>query len=394
MKITYKVTGPARKELVKAIAHLLAVASVYQGPPSYAYNIGGYIVDRNGNLITPDEATTDDAFRLVDALYAEYEYKPEESLSELFPDEETDSEEADVEPEEEEPEADEAESSDDDEKHEDGEIEDEDEDADEEPEAESPEEPEPEAHDAPEIAPLGGDSPASEDDTEGANEAPENGDTAPDEGEETAEGEAEETEEASVPDGAEDSDDSRLTLSLPKDKFSPAAIERLRALVSSKQTLLKKVFDAQELPIVVTDDQIQFPWFTLQGVDGEVDAYAKFIHAIAMRALTSSRISSTEKPTDNDKFTMRLFLNNLGFKGEEFKFARRFLIRNLEGNGAWRYGNAPDASSFDLEMPTVFKPTVNPPAQDETTEEEAESTSDDESEEEVGNEEEESEDEE
>ena len=357
MKITYNVTGPARKELVKAIAHLLAVSSVYQGPPSYAYIIGGYIVDRNGNLITPDEATTDDVFRLVDALYAEYEYKPEESLSELFPDEETDSEETDVEPEEEEPEADEAESSDDDEEREDGEIEDEAEDADEEPEAESPEEPEPEAHDAPEIAPLGGDSTASVDDTEEAEKAPESGESAPDTGEETAEGEAaksaKETEEAEALDEAEDSDDSRLTLSLPKDKFSPAAIERLRALVSSKQTLLKKVFAAQELPIVVTDDQIQFPWFTLQGVDGEVDAYAKFIHAIAMRALTSSRISATEKPTDNDKFTMRLFLNNLGFKGEEFKFARRFLIRNLEGNGAWRYGNAPDASSLDLEMPTV-----------------------------------------
>lgn len=384
MKITYNVTGPARKELVKAIAHLLAVASVYQGPPSYAYNIGGYIVDRNGNLITPDEAETDDVFRLVDALYAEYEYKPEESLSELFPDEETDFEESDVEPEEEEPEADE--------------IENEAEDADEEPEAESPEEPEPEAHDAPEIAPLGGDSPASDDDTEEAEKTPESGESAPDEGEKTVEGEAaksaEETEEAEALDEAEDTDDSRLTLSLPKDKFSPAAIERLRALVSSKQTLLKKVFDAQELPIVVTDDQIQFPWFTLQGVDGEVDAYAKFIYLMAKRALASSRISSHEKPTDNDKFTMRLFLNNLGFKGEEFKFARRFLIRNLEGNGAWRYGNAPDASSFDLEMPTVFKPTVNPPAQDEPTEGEAESTSDDEPEEEVGNEEEESTDEE
>ena len=393
MKITYNVTGPARKELVKAIAHLLAVASVYQGPPSYAYNIGGYIVDRNGNLITPDEATTDDVFRLVDALYAEYEYKPEEPLSELFPDEETDSEETDVEPEEEEPEADEAESSDNDEEREDGEIEDEAEDTDEEPEAESPEEPEPEAHDAPEIALLGGDSPASEDDTEEAGKAPESGDSAPDEGEETVEGEAaesaEETEEAEVLDEAENSDDSRLTLSLPKDKFSPTAIERLKALVSSKQTLLKKVFDAQELPIVVTDDQIQFPWFTLQGVDGEVDAYAKFIYLMAKRALASSRISATEKPTDNDKFTMRLFLNNLGFKGEEFKFARRFLIRNLEGNGAWRYGNAPDASSFDLEMPTVVAPAVSTPEEPVKSDPEPEEEETD-----VGDEEEESDDEE
>ena len=344
-------------------------------------------------MITPDEATTDDAFRLVDALYAEYEYKPEESLSELFPEEDTESDE-------EEPEADEAEDSE--ETDEDGEAEEEAEDSDEEPEAEDSEQPESEADEAPEIGPKAGDSPTSEDDTEEDEKAPENGDSAPDTGEETAEGNVaevapeatESTEESAGSEEEESSDDTKLTLSLPREKFSDAAIDRLRALVSSKQSLLKKVFETEELTIIVNDGKIMFPWFTLHGIDGEVDAYAKFIHAIAMRALTSSRISSHEKPTDNDKFTMCLFLNNLGFKGEEFKFARRFLIRNLEGNGAWRYGNAPDASSFDLEMPTVFKPTVNPPTQDEPTEEEAEGTSDDEPEEEVGNEEEESTDEE
>jgi len=385
MKITYNVTGPARKELVNAIAHLLAVASVYQGPPSFAYNIGGYVVDKNGNVDTPAEATTDDVFRLVDALYAEYEYKPEEPLSELFPDEDADPDKADAEPEAEETEADESE--------------DEDEDSDEEPEPEASEEPEPDAHDAAETAPVAGDSPASEDDTEEAEEAPENGDSAPDEGGETAEtGDAEEAPEAAeAPEEQAESEednsdeDTKLTLSLPREKFSDAAIDRLRALVQSKQTLLKKVFETEELTIIVNDDQIMFPWFTLQGIDGEVDAYAKFIHAIALRALTSSRISSTEKPTDNDKFTMRLFLNNLGFKGEEYKFARRFLIRNLEGNGAWRYGNAPSATDFDLDMPTVFKPTVTPPAQDEPAEEETED--DTEADDDVGNGEEESTDE-
>ena len=388
MKITYNITGPARKELVNAIAHLLAVASVYQGPPSFAYNIGGYVVDKNGNLNTPEEAETDDVFRLVDALYAEYEYKPEEPLSELFPDEEADPDEADAESEEEEPDA-----------------EDEEEDSDEESKTDIPEKPE--AHDALETAAKVGDSPACEDDTEEAEEAPKNGLSAPDKGSDPAEASddaedeavesAEDTEEAETSDEAEDSDDSRLTLSLPRGKFSEAAIDRLRALVQSKQTLLKKVFETEELTIIVNDGQIMFPWFTLHGIDGEVDAYAKFIHAIALRALTSSRISSTEKPTDNDKFTMRLFLNNLGFKGEEYKFARRFLIRNLEGNGAWRYGNAPSAFDCDLDMPTVFKPTVTPPAQDEPTEAETEAETGaecDVEQEEVGNGEEESTDEE
>ena len=354
MKITYNIAGSARKEFVSAIAHLLAVASVYQGPPSFAYDIGGYIVDKNGNLETPEGATTNDIFRLVDALFAEYNYKPEESLSNLIPDEEKKDSETEEEPEEEPKEATEEETAD----------------SITEPANEPSKESEPEAADAPEIAPETGDSHAIEDVIDEATKAPENAATAPQTGEEPVEDEATETpaddavsaepDQIDHNDHAEeaqkdDPEDNKLTLSFPKQLFSPAAIDRLKSLVSSKQTLLKKVFNAEELPIVLTDDHIQFPWFTLQHIDGEVDAYAKFIHAIAVRALTSSRISSYEKPTDNDKFTMRLFLNNLGFKGEEFKFARRFLIRNLDGNGAWRYGSEPDASNFELEMPTVVK---------------------------------------
>ena len=180
-----------------------------------------------------------------------------------------------------------------------------------------------------------------------------------------------------------------LVVSIPRNSLNDADFEKLCKLVDGKSGLLKKALGSDALPIIRTPEQIQFPWFTLQGVDGEVDAYAKFIYLVAKRALASSRISATEKPTDNDKFTMRLFLNNLGFKGEEFKFARRFLIRNLEGNGAWRYGNAPDASSFDLEMPTVVAPAVSTPEEPVKSDPEPEEEETD-----VGDEEEESDDEE
>lgn len=44
--------------------------------------------------------------------------------------------------------------------------------------------------------------------------------------------------------------------------------------------------------------------------------------------------------SDNDKFTMRLFLVSLDFKGEEYKFARKFLLKNLSGNSSWRTEDA------------------------------------------------------
>ena len=40
-----------RKELVKAMAEILGEPSKYLGPPSFGYQIGGAIVDRDGNII-------------------------------------------------------------------------------------------------------------------------------------------------------------------------------------------------------------------------------------------------------------------------------------------------------------------------------------------------------
>lgn len=48
-------TAPDRKTLVKALAELLGEEAVYCGPPSFAYTIGGVTVDREGQVILPED---------------------------------------------------------------------------------------------------------------------------------------------------------------------------------------------------------------------------------------------------------------------------------------------------------------------------------------------------
>ena len=62
----------------------------------------------------------------------------------------------------------------------------------------------------------------------------------------------------------------------------------------------------------------------------------QLVSGIAKRAKMLTRVTATECPSDNDRFTMRLFLVSLNFKGTEYAFARKFLIRNLTGNSGWR----------------------------------------------------------
>lgn len=141
---------------------------------------------------------------------------------------------------------------------------------------------------------------------------------------------------------------SNLTLfvvSLPRTMFNDAALARLRNLVKSKETVLKAALRAHALQIEVTDEKIYFPWFTLTGADGEVDAYTKLIAALGKTAREQRRISAREKVQDNLKYAMRLFLVRLGFVGEKYKQARKILLSNLSGNCSWKDGHAPKHST-------------------------------------------------
>ncbi len=50
MKINYSITGPKRKSLVGAISLELNVPTIYLGAPTFAYEVGGYHIDKNGML--------------------------------------------------------------------------------------------------------------------------------------------------------------------------------------------------------------------------------------------------------------------------------------------------------------------------------------------------------
>ena len=48
------------------------------------------------------------------------------------------------------------------------------------------------------------------------------------------------------------------------------------------------------------------------------------------------RASRAKTNPENEKYTFRTWLLRLGMIGDEFKTARQHLLKNLEGNIAWR----------------------------------------------------------
>lgn len=136
--------------------------------------------------------------------------------------------------------------------------------------------------------------------------------------------------------------------------------------MASKKTVLEKALGSDGLPIVEKDGKITFPWFTLHDIDGEADAYSRLVTAICKMAKEQKRVTATEKPIENEKFTMRLFLIRLGFIGDEYKTARKILLRNLSGNASWKSGHKPEQNT-DAVIPPNPAEAAMPTEQELTT---------------------------
>lgn len=224
MKINYNVQGPKRKELVKLIADFTGYEAKYCGAPTFAYEGGGYGVDKNGTVTlapnTPDEAVE----RMIQMLY-------DNGFSGEF---------------------------------------------------ESAQEPEIEAG---------------------------------------------------------------LTVTIPKETLSEGAMANLERLVESKGNLIRKALSVEQLPILVTDETVSFPWFPGEPTADEVKAYTHLVTALCEMARNQKRITAKEKETDNEKYAFRCFLLRLGFIGAEFKAERKILLRNLTGSAAFKSGAKKDAAT-------------------------------------------------
>ena len=132
-------------------------------------------------------------------------------------------------------------------------------------------------------------------------------------------------------------DEIGLTVSMPRKYFNDQALTKLKSLVSSKQTLIKKALGIEELPIKVGDEKVSFPWFEIKPTDEDaVTAYSHLIYALCEMAKNQNRINAVEKEVENEKYAFRCFLLRLGFIGEQYKKERKILLQNLSGSAAFK----------------------------------------------------------
>ena len=129
-----------------------------------------------------------------------------------------------------------------------------------------------------------------------------------------------------------------LCVSMPRSLFTDSNLENLNALIAAKGSLIKKALGTQDLSLEITDTKVSFPWFPSAPSPEEINAYNTFISKLCEMARNQSRVNSSEKPIENEKYAFRCFLLRLGFIGTEYKIARKILLKNLSGSSAFKNG--------------------------------------------------------
>ena len=72
-----------------------------------------------------------------------------------------------------------------------------------------------------------------------------------------------------------------MTISVPVEFDRHKTYDKLTALISSKQTLIKKALGVDELPVELTDKGFDFAWFSANATPAEQTAYRRKTYRLA-----------------------------------------------------------------------------------------------------------------
>lgn len=133
-----------------------------------------------------------------------------------------------------------------------------------------------------------------------------------------------------------------LTISVPVEFDRQQTYDKVTALISSKQALIKQALNIDATPVELTDKGFDFPWFTTDATPEEQVAYRQFVTALVKTAAKLKRVNPIEREVENGKYAFRCFLLRLGFIGDEFKQSRKVLLSNFEGSSSYKSAKEAD----------------------------------------------------
>lgn len=129
-----------------------------------------------------------------------------------------------------------------------------------------------------------------------------------------------------------------LCIQIPKSSISDFELGLIKKMIAGKASLIKKATGASNLDVEIKDDVVCFPWFDALPDPEMIRAVSVFITRLAALSREIKRVTASEREVENERYAFRCFLLRLGFIGDEYKSARKTLLKNLSGSSAFRNG--------------------------------------------------------
>ncbi|CAK7037296.1 virulence-related protein [Tissierella sp.] len=153
-----------------------------------------------------------------------------------------------------------------------------------------------------------------------------------------------------------------VEISFPMEGHDGKSIKNLLNMIYSREFLIKKAFGLEEDIVdeefIKTMNEEDFETFeeffdlpgkenckyisfnrekiTFNFVTEDIEASMKFFELLIDKSKELLYVSKKSINTDNEKYAFRTWLMRLGMIGDEYKNARKVLLKNLSGNGAFR----------------------------------------------------------
>ena len=129
-----------------------------------------------------------------------------------------------------------------------------------------------------------------------------------------------------------------LCIQIPKSSITDFELGLMKKMIAGKASLIKKATGAANLDVEVKDDAVCFPWFDTLPDPEMISAVSMFITRLVVVTREMKRVTISDREVENERYAFRCFLLRLGFIGDEYKSARKTLLKNLNGSSAFRDG--------------------------------------------------------
>lgn len=129
-----------------------------------------------------------------------------------------------------------------------------------------------------------------------------------------------------------------LCIQIPKSSITDFELGLMKKMIAGKASLIKKATGAANLDVEVKDDAVCFPWFDTLPDPEMISAASMLITKLVTLSREMKRVTTSDREVENERYAFRCFLLRLGFIGDEYKSARKTLLKNLNGSSAFRDG--------------------------------------------------------